>query len=311
MKGEHLYEKIEAYLSGDLSDADHKVFEGELAKDAALQKEVKLHRRLESELSKPNKKLLRDNLKIISARQTINLNEGEINPKNINIPKSSSFKWLPFLLIALAFLAGAYFLTRPKNNTVKPSQAPTQQELESPNQTPQEQTPTEDSKRNEIRLHQASNEKVEKNKENDQALIASADPADFISNPYLDNQIGNTVRGESYSVIMDKSATAGKVALINGVAQLRLKGSLKTDGKLEKDASFVLMIYTNKKEDYLEDRSILNVPINLQPLKNDAFPFQFNANLRITPGLYYYMVAEKNNDEPLHVGKFEVQSQGR
>ena len=45
MKGEHLYEKIEAYLSGDLSEADRKIFEGELAKDAALQKEVKLHRR--------------------------------------------------------------------------------------------------------------------------------------------------------------------------------------------------------------------------------------------------------------------------
>lgn len=65
--------------------------------------------------------------------------------------------------------------------------------------------------------------------------------------------------------------------------------------------------YTNKKEDYLDDRSILNVPINLQSLKDNAFPFQFNANLRITPGLYYYIIAEKNNDDPLYVGKFEAQ----
>jgi len=310
MKGEQLYEKIEAYLNGDLSAADHKVFEDELANDAALQKEVELHRRLDNELSKPNKKLLRDNLKVISARQTIDLTK-EAVPKNIETSKPATFKWLPILLIALALLGGAYFLTRSTVDKAEVKPLPPQQELESPTQTPQEQTPPLEQPAptsNGRKLHQANNENIEKPElESEVPLIASVDPADFENNPYLDNQIGNTVRGESYNVVMDESATAEKIRLTDGVAQLRLKGALKSDGELAKEASFVLMIYTNKKEDYLEDRAILNVPINLQPLNNDAFPFQFNANLRITPGLYYYLIAEKDNDEPLHVGKFEVQ----
>ncbi len=313
MKEEHLYEKIEAYLNGDLSVTDRKVFEEEMAKDVTLQKEVRLHSRLHNELSKPNKKLLRDNLKTISAKQVINLKDGETIQENLDTSKSSPFKWWPFLLLGLAFLLGAYYFTRPSAEVVNPIETPPEQKIETPGQLPQEPTieqptPTQKSSTDGEVLHQANNDKIETSKQNEKPLIASANPADFKSNPYLDNQIGNTVRGESYSVVMDASATAETMTLLNGVAQLRLKGALKTDGEIAKDASFVLMIYTNKKEDYLEDRSILNVPINLQPLKNDAFPFQFNANLRITPGLYYYIIAEKDNDEPLHVGKFEVQS---
>ena len=136
--------------------------------------------------------------------------------------------------------------------------------------------------------------------------IANIDPANFLPNPYLDNHIDKEVPDEAYSVKMDKSATAEKITLNGNVAKLRLKGSLKSDVALAEAASFVLMIYSNKQEDYLEDRSLLNVSINLQPLTDNAFPFQFNANLRITPGLYYYIIVEKSNDELLYVGRFEV-----
>lgn len=44
MEKEQLYEKIEAYLAGQLPDADRTAFEREMAADAELAKEVALHR---------------------------------------------------------------------------------------------------------------------------------------------------------------------------------------------------------------------------------------------------------------------------
>ncbi len=108
---------------------------------------------------------------------------------------------------------------------------------------------------------------------------------------------------------MDEKSSPQAIQIMNDVATLHLKGSLQPDTELPEETSFVLRIYSNKKEDYSIERSILNIPINLRAIKGDAFPFRLKANLRVSPGLYYYVIAEKGKEEALHIGRFEVRTQ--
>jgi len=306
MNGEQLYEKIEAYLNGSLAAEELKSFEQELTKNPALSAEVNLHRQLQNELSKSNKRTLRDNLKVISANQKVSLEDEDVSNVIDKEAAPANRNWLWWLLGLALIGAAIFYFTKDTTSTIEP---PLDEPMEEP--ANKEEFPNiikpKDPVDTDKELQQANNNETPSTDiKEEKPLIASVDPKDFIPNALLETQIGSTVRGNTYAVNVDPTATADVIKLVGDVAQVRIKGSIEVDGDLDEKTSFMLMIYSNKKEDYMEDRSILNIPLNLQPLKDNTFPFQFNANMRITPGLYYYIIAEKEDDEPLHVGRFKV-----
>ncbi len=160
-----------------------------------------------------------------------------------------------------------------------------------------------------VKLDSKGETKITKGETEDATNIIKSNPADFVPNPELETEISEKEKAPSYKVIMEEKSSPQSIQITNGVATLRLKGSLQPDTDLPEETAFVLRVYSNKKEDYSIERSILNIPINLRAIKGDAFPFRLKANLRVSPGLYYYVIAEKGKEKALHVGRFEVQTQ--
>lgn len=105
MEKEALYERIEAYLAGDLPPEEREEFERQMAADPALAAEVALHRRLEKALSDKPKQDFR--------RKVADLAEEFPPPSGQGPVKGSLFRWWLPVLAVLVTVAVWWQLTRP------------------------------------------------------------------------------------------------------------------------------------------------------------------------------------------------------
>lgn len=99
---EEQYDKIEDYLSGELSADDQAAFESALSTDAELRAEVALHRQLAASFADPGELDLRETLEVLAreeaAPQTATVRE---------LPARRAWLWPVLGLAAIAL--GAYF----------------------------------------------------------------------------------------------------------------------------------------------------------------------------------------------------------
>lgn len=110
---------IEAYLEGNLTEADLAAFEAELASNPAFQEEVNLQSQIRQHLKQ---QLLREQVGAA-----------------LNKPDATSNKpsWLPLLGLALLVLMGNYFFNSPKSSpSVSPEETIVPQELPAESNTP-------------------------------------------------------------------------------------------------------------------------------------------------------------------------------
>ena len=297
MAKEELYDKIEQYLNNELSDVDRIAFEKTMTSDKELAAEVMLHRRMQEELSQTDKKVLRDNLRVV-----VNQSTPTASPSEEVVKKSGSGLW-KWGLPLLALLGLLYFVLPMNKKVEESSPLPPTPKQEIPTSDPIPEEKVEEVKPPTKSIPQAKNEPKQQPKITPSPppkQIAAIDPAAFSPNPHLEDQLNVGIRGEAEIKDLVLNDNQGTIKLKNGKATLDLKGTATKEGAYE------LFIYSNNPDDYINERPKLKSPLSIQAVTGDIFSFNFNAAVSLTPGLYYYLIAFAEDGEPLSVGKFEV-----
>jgi len=100
---EEQYEKIEAYLKGELPESEQQAFEAAMAADPELAEEVALHRRLQEVFGDEGEWRFRQNLRDIRS------NIGEAAPENTSSAQRSGARILLGLLVLIALSSLLYW----------------------------------------------------------------------------------------------------------------------------------------------------------------------------------------------------------
>ncbi len=112
MYTQELYETIEAYLSGEMTDTELKAFEAQMSADAELAKEVQLHADIAVTLQTQDKLKQKRHWQQLISSQKLNLNREQDEP--ILIGKKNNWGGMTSYLLRIAALlvlvVGSYFI---------------------------------------------------------------------------------------------------------------------------------------------------------------------------------------------------------
>lgn len=140
MANDDIFDKIEAWLSGELPEAEARAFEAEIAADAALAAEVERHRRGQEALDRLAEQALQEDM----ARWRDTMEDLPAPPAEDAQPnKSSRDGWITGGLVVLNLLA-ALLLLWPKEKNASPLPVVPQQNVTPIAVTPVAETPKEE-----------------------------------------------------------------------------------------------------------------------------------------------------------------------
>lgn len=302
-------ERIERYLSDNMSSTEQKIFEIEIKQNKALAEEVEFQRGL-MDFFNDYEPELEGVLEGLGEQHFVA--ETTSNPP----PISNGFsRKLWFIPISLLFLLSIWLLfptdeTAPivdQNSTETQQIEPPKKEVpivipetapvEQNNNTLPEETEPEPSKK--------PTESTERDiiigedpVDNSEQPIASLNPKDFKSNPTLESILQEQVRDEGFSTkitkpVFEQEFKSGKTItlLLNGTTTAK--------------PPYEFIIYSNRSRDFDNDYKTLSAIVNSSKV-GDAYPVKFNANIPLESGLYYWILRQKKSEEVLHISKFLV-----
>ena len=81
--------------------------------------------------------------------------------------------------------------------------------------------------------------------------------------------------------------------------------NFKLNGTTNAQPAYRLKLYSNKNFEIENDYTILNESIIYTKVE-DQFEFQFNANIPLNQGLYYFIIQKEESEEILYISKFTV-----
>lgn len=122
MMNDDSFEKIDAWLSGDLPEAEARAFEAEITADATLAAEVERHRRGREALDRLAEQTLQTDI----ARWRESMDELPAPPVDAN-STSGTTRWVIAGVLALLVFGALYWLWSSKD--LQPNQAPAQDKL--------------------------------------------------------------------------------------------------------------------------------------------------------------------------------------
>jgi len=277
--------RIERYLAKDMSKAEQLAFEEDLSSDMELAAEVKIHQMLQDEFGDVEKQNL---LKAIG--------DAERRHRTTEPPQGNQAnRWIKGIFLLVALLGVGWFLWPSQADFPGDEPEPGMEiKVETVDESPESPSPEQGRESDEVRQPQ-TNPKTPSASQPLPPPIASLDPTDFTPHPYLDQQIGQASRADSR---YDITAKANRT-------QLEIKGQLEG---IEVDQSWVLMVYSNQGEDYVNGDFLLREIIALEVQEEgETFSFSFRQTVNWTPGLYYYFLAYESDEEPKYVGKLRVE----
>jgi len=270
-------ELIEQYLSGTLSAAQQQEVETRLITDVDFRAEVDWQRQLYQELADPQKLQLRDLMSDIVQQTPV-------------APPTANSKWLKGLGLILLILFGgwlAWLWLSPPRET--PKVIPQQEEIQTPSsKEPVVVPPTQDT--------------PAKSSEKTPAPIAMADPADFLPNRDFEARLGSTIRTTDGSVEMQSPTLGANFTSANGFVKINFRGTAPADDDVSTNP-LVLKIYSNRA-----DQPLFNIlpVINDRKTATGRWNFSSSQRLRLKPGLYYFTIERKADEDLVFVGKFTV-----
>ena len=297
MNKEQLYEAIEAYLEGKLTAEARRAFEGEIAADPELKREVALHRRMQQELGKSGKAELRGQLRQIAQ-------EFPLDRKR----RATLLRLAPVWgAVAAAIIAAVIWWAWPRVGPSTLQQGPA---IVS-DTPPGEQTAVSDS----LVAVQPAPEKEEAPPSPQPKQPSTAPPgADpFRPNPKLEGLAAAEGGNANFLV----SATADAAQTTSENFRATVAGTLRA-GSPADDARIELQIYDNQPASYLKERPAASIALELQRLDDEEvqgfgkmknYTFEKEVDKELPPGLYYYVIKREGEDTPLFVGKVEVRKE--
>ncbi|MCB0560313.1 MAG: hypothetical protein H6573_11340 [Lewinellaceae bacterium] len=297
MNKEQLYDTIEAYLEGKLTAEARRAFEGEIAADPELKREVALHRRMQQELGKSGKAELRGQLRQIAQ-------EFPLDRKR----RATLLRLAPVWgAVAAAIIAAVIWWAWPRVGPSTLQQGPA---IVS-DTPPGEQTAVSDS----LVAVQPAPEKEEATPSPQPKQPSTAPPgADpFRPNPKLEGLAAATGGDANFLV----SATANAAPTSSENFRATVAGTLRA-GSPADDARIQLQIYDNQPASYLKERPATSIALELQQLDDEEvqgfgrmknYTFKKAVDKELPPGLYYYVIKREGEDTPLFVGKVEIRKE--
>ena len=129
--------------------------------------------------------------------------------------------------------------------------------------------------------------------------------ADLKPNDFLEVNIGTSVRSTTQMQITSPQPNE-ELPLNNGLVSLSFRGKMTLSENQQAPPDTQLLLFSNKEADYLEFRPIFTQELLYRPTKeNLSFDFQFNKQLPLSFGLYYFLI-EDDNGKNYYTGKFFV-----
>ncbi len=318
---ENLYNTIEQYINGVLQGEELQKFEQAMKEDANLRKEVALHQKLHRQLGDPAK------LRLSRALDDLRADFAKEKKSGGGATMITMRSLRPLIAIAASILLLATLVfvlwknsnfseapvvnedVTPPVDTVKP-----QKEELIPLQDEEPQLAEEEVEEAEKQLAPPAtpqNEKPRSRKpkfEKAPNYLAEVDPANFNPNPLLDPLTAQS-RSLGYIVKVKDPGTFKWSAKQTAVT---IEGSVKAR-KFPED-NIIIQLFSNKAADYKNDNPILEKTLELGSpgkAKPYTYPFQLSETLDIKPGLYYFIIKDKNRPKKdiALAGKFEVRKE--
>jgi|AntRauTorckE5430_2_1112549.scaffolds.fasta_scaffold24273_2 hypothetical protein len=280
---EQKYERIEAYLDGTLPEAERKAFEAEIAKDAEIAKEIKLHRRLQSTLGNEAEWQFRQNLEAIS--------DGYQAPdKNKNPGKQGTLR-LFLGILTLSILASLlYFFFMPGPDT-PPAERP-EIEQPAPSPTAPEEAPADEPEVQETTPAPTTPE----------APPIAAIPSDQ-PNAALEALVTASPLSTAYELAVEADLSDPGFALEGEMLSAQYKA----------DQIMTITLFDNQPGSY-PDAPLHTGELQVMEIDEDAplafaakkaYFLAYEAELDLPAGLYYYVIRTEGEAEALWVGKVE------
>lgn len=300
MEEHQKFEKIEDFLAGRLKGKELEEFKKQLETDGELISEVNMHKELTDFLPATPKNQFRNTLSGI--RDTVDTpavrKDDSLNGKKW---------WLGIGLILIIGIGSLFFFdNKPEvqaeiddnsnpilNQEEKASDIPPAAELE-------------DSKK-EVVPESTKKEPVKTPTETRQKPIKKPRPiaADFSVNPLIEAEMGDLVRGSKIEVLLENPSGDAKWSLSKGNASINFTGVLDTDEALA-NIAVRLLLFDNKKETYENWQPVWEQEVDLKEV-DGKFQFSIIENLKLKPGLYYYIFEDVNEEMYLKIGKARIE----
>ncbi len=288
MDNQALYEMIEAYLNGSLPDAERKALEQRMATDEEFRREVLLHRKLKEHFSDPVRWNLRSHLKEVM-QEPLPL-ATETNEPPLPVTEKSSWRKPLGLIAFVAVVSLALWQWRRSSHQPSlPSEAaepPTPTAPSSPISKPEETiTPV-------VPI-------APKSQEIKPALIANADPANFIPNPAMEASLEGVRGGDWEANISSPKNTDAFQPNAKGKTMVAFKGSLSGGGAA---TTFSLLVYNNRDN----KRPIFSQQLRTQSGRGEELIFDMRQEFNFQLGLYYFAIVEDLEEAEVWVGRFVI-----
>lgn len=294
-----LDDKIGRYLSGLMTIKESTSFEKEIAADKDLRMQILLKKDLQQFFETRNP-ALNESLKQL----------GDQYFNNKVSTKPSFFNKNKFILIGIILISSIgisiYYFANNKNG----------KEQETGNIQVEETTilpeSLEESEVIELPVleEKAIEEKVEiptfnpqkpinqpSNKDNQP--IASVE--NYNENPILESLIRESVRSTKIEYLHE-SPVKGAVYKQNNLQAI----NLKIRAKVNDSETVEFLVYNNEADKFSKDIKSLFTEMTPVKLSDNQFQLNFNANVSLEKGLYYYIIQTKKAKEILYVSKFIV-----
>lgn len=283
MDPENSYEKIEAYLSGQLEGEALAEFEKAVQSDPALAEEVALYRDMSAALEPSEEDELRANLALLGKKYA--------DPE---LDKKSFFNWWMVVAVALAGFGVWWWKTTPDQAPYQPAIEENSRPTEIPETVVPPETPDQ-----EKAPPVAENESPENEREKPRRIAANFEP-----NAQLEALFDSQVRGEEYRFQVLQPTADANIKDEDGKVRLPVSGILETSAD-KVDVPFRLLLFSNKKGDYENFKPILKRNLDFKK-DSDVFRFSLNTEMRLPQGLYYFLIENEDSGMVYHIGRVYV-----
>ena len=310
MKNQEELERIEAFLSGSLVDADRNKFEAELASNAEL----------------------KENYRILKSLKENPITEEEYdfirNVKNLKAPNFSKYKKWTIIVLLIGLLVSSFLLVHRMLNKTEPQTQISPIAEVKPNVSPFDPNvdpKTEYSDNNERKvkgtpkpeprlvnklptkisnIESKPSTTVADRLAKEESNQASPNSKSFSENKDLELLISSMKSNRSSISNFTLSDQPASAKHSDEAFRFKLKGTYVSTEPLGED-KIVIYIFDNKLASYNSFLPLMKLYPDIE-IRDEEYRLSSDKKLSLETGLYYYLIEIEKKEELLYVGKFNL-----
>ena len=309
---EDALERIQRYLEKEMPPEEIKAFETELKTNDELAQELALHKEMEDLLTDSPENDLCKNLQLLNSQ----VKDNKDNPNRLT-------KYLLWLIPVL-LIAGWWFFNptstndQPQVETTTPSpesnfrSAPSKSKIEEENIPEKNQAQEEPENQTPIKTEPSQDVKPKTKNKGKQEPVKKPRPiaANFDTNPSLEFFIGNNVRDNEFEIEVQKKQNNINLQSESEAITFQFNALIKSTTNLQ-EKNFKLHLFSNDPAAFENFAPLLTNDLTVNPTSDNTYKIDFQKEITLAPGLYYYVLEDLSAEKIHFVEKFEVVVDGR